>query len=186
MYSDYISSKNIEEAVASAQELAIPEFKPTLIRLGLEKAFDALETGDRDAIMGLIVSLCKKEVYSGKDIREAVDGYAAQLEDLALDVPAAPRVLGGVLGMSVAAGLMDLNGVKEPVEGVESAEPRRAFVASALHAVKEAQGVDGLKAAVKASGINVLLLFENDPEFEDHLPSARKFAEEEGLLMAVE
>ena len=186
LYSDYISSKNNEEAIASAQELAIPEFKPRLVRLGLEKAFDALEAGDRDAIMELIVDLCKSQVYTGEDIQEAVDGYAAQLEDLALDVPAAPRVLGGVLGMCVAAELMDLNAVKDRVEGVESAEPRRAFVASALHAVKEAKGSDQLRAAVKASGVDVLALFENDPEFEPHLPSAQKFAEEEGLLTALE
>lgn len=65
-----------------------------------------------------------------------------------LDTPSAPRLLGRLLGSSVA--LVGLEAVLKPAKAVESAEPRRNFVAAALLAIKVSQSVAALLGAAAA------------------------------------
>ena len=53
-----------------------------------------------------------------------------------LDAPSAPRLLGRLLGSAAASGMLGLDFVAKAGQSVESAEPRRNFVAAALLAVK--------------------------------------------------
>jgi translation initiation factor 4G len=133
------------------------------------------------AIADVIVELAVREAISGADIRNAVEGFTSELEDISLDVPAAPKILGRVMGCSAARGLLELEIASAQAEAVEAAEPRRAFIASALNAFKELNGEDKLKAAVTESGMSVAQLLEHDAEFEGHLDDARKFAADNHL-----
>ena len=61
---------------------------------------------------------------------------AQELEDLALDVPSAPALLGRLVGSSAASGLVSLDYLTDAAGACESAAPRRGFVAAALKAVQ--------------------------------------------------
>lgn len=60
-----------------------------------------------------------------------------------LDTPSAPRLLGRLLGSAAAGGLLGLDVVVKAAQPVESAEPRRNFVAAALLAVQVGWGGAG-------------------------------------------
>ena len=103
------------------------------------------------------------------------------LEDISLDVPAAPRVLGRVVGLGAGQGLFELSEAGNQAKEVEGAEPRRNFVAAALLGYKEVKGEEDMVGAVKKSGVDVAALLAKDDEFESHLPSVAEFAKESGL-----
>jgi hypothetical protein len=88
-------------------------------------------------------------------LREGLAKSVGGLEDLALDVPKAPALLGGLLGAALGAGLgpdapaepaLSLSDLTALVEPIESAEPRRALVAAALSAA--AAALDDLRISV--------------------------------------
>jgi translation initiation factor 4G len=171
----------VDEALAAAQELVVPGFGRILMAIGLDKAFNALLETERNYIVDVVLALVARGAVAPNELRSAVEECTAELEDLALDVPAAPRVLGKVMGLAAVHGLLGLDVVAGHAGAVESAEPRRAYVAEALQTVKAVKGEDGLVEAVKSSGINVEKLLESDPEFEAHLPAADAYAAEMGL-----
>lgn len=182
LFSDFISSRDLAEAVASAQELVVPGFGPVLARVGLQKAFDSLNEGEQTAIAGLIVDLAAAGAVAPADVAAAVDKFVVELEDLYLDMPTAPKVMGGVMGAAGARGLLGLDAVATQAEmAAEATEPRRVFLAAALLAFQEAQGVDKTAAAIKAAGMDLAALLERDAEFEGHLPAGAVFAKEAGL-----
>jgi hypothetical protein len=53
-----------------------------------------------------------------------------------LDVPLAPKLLGQLVGLAVAEGLLGLEALPELCKPIEPAEPRRALAAAALHWLK--------------------------------------------------
>ena len=181
LFSDFLSSNDLDEALGTAQELVIPGFGRTLVRIGLEKAFDSLVDAEQVAIGSLIVDLAVRKAISGKDIRFAVDEFTCVLADLSLDVPAAPKILGRVMGLSAAEGLLPLDVTSAMLGVVEDTEPRRAFIVATLLAFQESKGDDAVIAALQAVEMNVLDILEHDTEFEAHLQPAKTFAEEQGI-----
>jgi hypothetical protein len=181
LFSDFLASRDLAEAVGTAQELAAPGFGRVLVRLGVEKAFDSLDEAEQTALADLVVELAAAQALADKDVRDAVGAFVAELGDIALDVPAAPRVLGRVLGCAAAAGLLGLDVLAAQAGCVEDAEPRRALVAAALHAARDAGGEDKLAELARAAELDLTKLLTHDPEFEAHLPSAAAFAEAQGL-----
>ncbi len=181
LFSDYLASRSLDEAVAAAQELLVPGFGPALARTGLERAFAALDDAERGALVEVLVALAVRGALQADDLAAGAAELATELDDLALDVPSAPAVLGRALGGAAAAGLLSLAPVAEQAAGVESAEPRRAFVAAALRAVQAAGGDEAMLEAVAEGGVDVGKLFAHEEEFEGHLPPAAAFAEAEGL-----
>lgn len=133
------------------------------------------------AIADVIVTLAVREAIAAKDIRDAVEGFTSELEDVSLDIPAAPKILGRVMGCAAAHGLLGLDIAAAQAATVEAAEPRRAFIASALNSFKELNGEEKLTSAIKEHGVDVAQLLEHDTEFEGHLDDARKFAEDNQL-----
>jgi translation initiation factor 4G len=167
--------------LASAQELVVPGFGCVLVRVGVEKAFDSMVEAEQNAIADVVVELAVRDAIVGKDIRDAVGDFTSELEDISLDIPAAPKVLGRVMGCAAARGLLGLDIAAAQAGTVESAEPRRAFIASILHAFKELNGEEKLISAIKEHDVDVAQLLEHDTEFEGHLENARKFAEDNEL-----
>jgi hypothetical protein len=186
LYTDYLSSPSLDEAVGSAQELETPGFAPTLVQIGLEKAFEILGDKEQLSLVDLIAALSARGIFTGEDLRDGVGALTAGLDDIALDVPSAPRLLGRLLGSAVAGGLLGLNEVASQVKSVESAEPRRMFVAAALHAVKENAGEDALKEYCEEAKIDMNALLAADPEFDPpELPDVPIFLKAEGLEAAL-
>ncbi|PRW56412.1 eukaryotic initiation factor [Chlorella sorokiniana] len=182
LFTDYLSSPDLDEAVGTAQELEAPGFMPKLVQLGLEKAFDAVTERDQSAVVELLSALAARGVLGADDLKEGTAVLVEGLEDWALDVPAAPKLLGRLLGSAAASGLLGLDWVTKAAKHVESAEPRRAYVAAALHAVHEAGGDDALRAAVADARLDLPALLQSDPEFNDpDMPPADEFLRQQGL-----
>lgn len=182
LFTDFMSSGDVAEAVAAAQELVVPGFGRSLVRIGIEKAFDALNEIEQSAIVGLIITLAAAEsAVTPADVRAAVEEFCGPLEDISLDIPSAPRVLGRILGLMASRDLMGLDVVAAQAGNIEGAEPRRGFVAAALLAVKGAAGEPRMLELVKDGQVDVPKLFEHDAEFEGHLSGAQEFAKEQGL-----
>ncbi len=53
-----------------------------------------------------------------------------------LDIPAAPKLLGELCGLAVAEQVVELSQLPTMMEPVESAEPKRKYVAAALKHIK--------------------------------------------------
>jgi len=182
LFTDFMSSGDVAEAVAAAQELVVPGFGRSLVRIGIEKAFDALNEIEQSAIVGLIITLAAAEsAVTPADVRAAVEEFCGPLEDISLDIPSAPRVLGRILGLMASRDLMGLDVVAAQAGNIEGAEPRRGFVAAALLAVKGAAGEPRMLELVKDGQVDVPKLFEHDAKFEGHLSGAQEFAKEQGL-----
>lgn len=179
LFSDYIASPNINEALAAAQELLVPDFAKTLVIIGCEKAFDCLEEKEQNAIVEVMVELTKRGAIPKDALIDGIGEMTSMLEDLALDFPSATRILGRTLGLAAADGLVGLDVVVGQAEGTESAEPRRAFIAAALRAAKEKNGADGLTKL--CTGLKFGAALEHDPEFDGELPSAAEFLDSQGL-----
>lgn len=181
MYSDYLSSRNINEATAAAQELLVPGFGPVLVKIGMTKAFDAVNSAEQDVIAGLIVDLASRECLNPRDIQSATEEFAPNLEDISLDVPSAPRVIGIMLGGCVDKGLLGIDVVAAQAGLIEGAEARRNLFSAALKAVRDASGEDKMISLVKNGEVDVLTLLQHDAEFEPHLPDAAAYVRDEGL-----
>lgn len=137
---------------------------------------------DALALVDLLAALAARGVLGADDLKEGTAALVGGLEDIALDIPAAPRLLGRLLGAAAAGGLLGLDWAAKAVGGVESAEPRRGFVAATLRAVQDAGGDDKLQQLVGEAGLDLPKLLEADPEFDgaDVLPPA-EFLRQQGL-----
>lgn len=154
---------------------------PPQPQLGLEKAFDAVTERDQNAVVELLAALAARGVLGADDLKEGTAALVEGLEDWALDVPAAPRLLGRLLGSAAASGLLGLDWVAKAVGNVESAEPRRAYVAAALRTVQEAGGDDALRAAVADARLDLPAVLNSDPDFDGPQPPVDEFLRQQGL-----
>ncbi|GAB4821712.1 hypothetical protein N2152v2_008758 [Parachlorella kessleri] len=180
LFSDYLSSPSVDEAVATAQELDVGGFMPKLVQIGLEKAFDTPDTKQQLAVADLLAALAARGVLSADDLREGCGPLLEALEDISLDTPSAPRLLGRLLGSAAASGMLGLDFVVKTAQGVESAEPRRNFVAAALLAVKESGGEEKLVSLAKEGGFSADLL-KHEAEFDGEMPEPAEFLKDQGL-----
>lgn len=159
-----------------------PPPPPFASQIGLEKAFDALNERDQLALVDLLSSLAARGVLGGDDLKEGTAALLEGLEDIALDIPSAPRLLGRLLGAAAAGGLLGLDWPAARGGAVESAEPRRAFLAAALRAVQEAGGDDRLQQLVAEAKLDLQQLLASDPEFDPaDLPPPAEFLRQQGL-----
>ncbi len=181
LYTDYLSSNDVEEAVSAAQELVIPGFGPTLVNLGINRAYDLPSLSEQSKTASLVIELVSHNVISFDDVLGAVTKQTDILDDTMLDIPSAPKVLGEIMGTSVAKNLVSLPALISLAQGIKGAEARRGLVASALVKIKEISGQEEMTSMVRSENIDVAGLFEKDPEIEAYLPDTNDFLKEQGL-----
>jgi len=206
VFSDFLASRDAAEAASAAAELlagAPPAFGADLVRAGVARMFDEPDPASGAAVGALVAALAAGGLPGlppaaaplaaahPASLREGLAKAVGGLEDLALDVPKAPSLLGGLLGAALGAGLgpggpptpaLSLADLSDLVSPIESAEPRRALVAAALQAAASALGgVDKLAAAAAASGWSAGPALAFDEEFDGEMPSAAEFLEGAGL-----
>lgn len=150
-------------------------------QIGLEKAFDAMTEREQTSLVDLLATLAARGVLGADDLKEGTAGLMEGLEDFALDIPAAPRLLGRLLGAAAAGGLLGLDWVAGAVAPCESAEPRRAFLAAALKAAQEAGGDERVAALCQEGKLDLQQLLAFDPEFDGDMPPAADFLQQQGL-----
>mmetsp|Transcript_38153 Transcript_38153/g.113037 ORF Transcript_38153/g.113037 Transcript_38153/m.113037 type:complete len:152 (-) Transcript_38153:1086-1541(-) len=115
---------------------------------------NSLKDKECAALEALLLAMVAAAAVSPADVTAAIRTYTSMLEDLALDVPKAPRLLGGVLGAVVSAGALDVGVLPTLLEGDSGVEPKRDFAAAALRRfVASGGGAAACRAACEASGV---------------------------------
>lgn len=176
-YQEYLSVGDYKEAAACIREIqATPKADMSkVVETGLKLLLDTTKERERTALITLLQKLGEDKVLTSQQLTAALGSYTNQLEDLALDVPYAPDLLGKLTGALVNAGLASLEQLEELLKDVESAEPRRGLVASTLKAVKAKNA-----PAIKAAPASVAKLLAAD-EMDGDIPSVADFLKEAGL-----
>lgn len=185
LFTDYLSSNDVNEAIAAAQELVIPGFGKTLVDIGIKRAFDSLNATEQDQICEILSELGSRKILSGDDISSTVSRHCTILEDTMLDIPLAPRVLGTLMGNAIVKNVVDIALLGEQASSVEGAEPRRLLTATALNVIKAVKGEELMVSLVKEASMNIPKLLERDEEMESYLPTLKEFAAEQGLNMLI-
>ncbi|XP_057767205.1 eukaryotic translation initiation factor-like [Salvia miltiorrhiza] len=131
---EYFSIRLLDEALECVLELKSPayhsEFVKEAISLGLEKAPPCVEP-----VAKLVDYLFDKKVLNADDIGTGCIGYAALLEDLAIDLPKAPANFGEIIGKLVLTGGLDFKVVREVVEKVGDDYYQKAVFAAVMKIV---------------------------------------------------
>lgn len=136
---------------------------------------------DQTALVDLLAALAARGVLGGDDLKGGTEPLLAGLEDFAMDVPAAPRLLGRLLGAAVNGGLLGLDWAAKAVGGVEGGDPRRGFAAALLGAVQQAGGDEQLARLVGEAKLDLPALLACDPEFDLDKRSPEEFLQQSGL-----
>ncbi|KAL6776186.1 EIF4G1 [Auxenochlorella protothecoides x Auxenochlorella symbiontica] len=181
IFTDFLADGSFGEALAAAQDLAVPGFMRRLAEIGLARAYDARTEEEWRAVVDLLVRLGAAGQVPGADLGAAVAGLAPRLEDDAMDFRFAPAVLGTLLGRAAAGKQLGLDALDAAAGAVESAAPRRGLVAATLCALRDEAGAERLVPAVAEAGLDLAALLASDPEFDDELLEPAAFLAAQGL-----
>jgi len=181
---EYVSVGDAAEAVTCGRELeagaGAAAAGKALVQFGLEEALDAVRERDQGAVLGLLAALAAAGLVGPAQLAAGLGAYAENLEDVALDYPAAPGLLGRFAGAALATGALELPALAAMLAGVESARPRRELIAVALNAVKAAKGDAGLAAVCKGFSAAAVLAVDADIDGDEEPPAAA-FLKQHGL-----
>ncbi|KAG1679450.1 hypothetical protein FOA52_007742 [Chlamydomonas sp. UWO 241] len=154
LLAEFLQTLDAKEALVCFGELAAPaDFLPKLVEAVLEAMLNSIKDKEAPALEGLLVAMHAGEVVSPSDVEIALRTYCGQLEDLALDVPKAPKLLGSAFGAAVVGGALGLDAMQRLLEGDSGVESKREFAAEAFKKVLASAGADGLKAQCAAAGV---------------------------------
>ena len=159
VFTDFLSSDSVSDAVSAARELVIPGFGPVLVEIGINRAYDTPQAAEQAKICGLIVELVANKVVTVDDVLSTTETQAKSLAK-------------GLLQAAV------LGALASP-DAIEGAEARRGLLAAALNQVKAAHGEQAMVEAV--AGLDIAALMAKDEEFEGHLESTEEFLSSSGL-----
>lgn len=162
--SEYLSLRDVEEAMECIKELDDAAFHGTFVALCIQAAFEKREQ-DVPLIGELLAGLASKHpaLLTRAQLDEGFQKVFPNMEDIVMDHPKAAHIVGGLLGGCIAVDCMHL-GLIHPLnqEGDSSAfreflasRHGRALVVSVLTSLKKA-GVeqDRIKEIWAASGLH--------------------------------
>ncbi|EIE25379.1 hypothetical protein COCSUDRAFT_46693 [Coccomyxa subellipsoidea C-169] len=182
LFSEFLSAGDHVEALTLARELAAPGFMPKLVDMGIDALFETIRPKEHEMLTDLLVSLLRRNAYSLEDFVTGVKLKTDLLEDLALDVPKAPKLLGSLVGLAVAEGAVPAGKLVELYEKVEDTETRRRGVAEALRYVKGKVGEAKLGQLCTEGGLQVEKFLAADVEFDGpDFQDVAAFLKQEGL-----
>jgi translation initiation factor 4G len=133
----------------------------------------------RDLVAKLLAACVKQCGVDASVVKADMEAQIEQLEDIAIDVPMAPKLLGVMLAQLVVEGALEPSALGEATLKIdEGAVPtRRDFAAAALKEFKR-NGKLGLKETVARSGLDVAAALTGDEKFDGPLAA---FLEKNGL-----
>ena len=128
----------------------------------------------------LLLVACVKECgVDAKVVLGDLDEQVGMLEDVAIDVPMAPKLLGYVCASLVVEGVAEASHVAASAEKIDEGgmPTRREYVAAVLKELK-ARGKKSVGEYVKEGGIDLAKLLTGDEKFDGPLDA---FLEKNGL-----
>ncbi|KAK9820254.1 hypothetical protein WJX72_008106 [[Myrmecia] bisecta] len=182
LFDEFLSSNDTAEALNCVRDLSIPGFMPKIVEVGINKMYDSMRDKEHDMLAGLLVALAKKGAYSAEDFLTGLHTKTDMMEDLSLDIPKAPSLTAKLTARAIIDGVIGLDKLADLSEKIESAEPRRTFVALTLRAIKMGAGEERFQKLLTDSGFKAGELLKADPEFDPaDLPDVASFLKQEGL-----
>lgn len=182
----YLSTLDKKEAQECVAELAAPaDFMPKLVEAVLEAMMNSLKDKEAVALEELLMHLHIAGVLSAADVEAGLRTFAGQLEDLALDVPKAPKLLGGALGAAVLNGVLPIDAMPRLLDGESAIEPKREFAAEAFKRVAAGEDAAKLRARCEDAGVAAAAFLTADELDGPDVPSVEDWLKSEGLVDAV-
>eukprot|EP00873_Tetraselmis_striata_P008104 jgi/Tetstr1/428368/TSEL_018403.t1 len=160
MFKEYTSIFDVSEVNLCIKELNSPEFMPKL--------------------------LAKEETITAKDLKEGLKTQMDMLEDLRMDFPVAPKLLGMFYASAITEGLLSMGDLRDGCNANEdtSGESKRALAEEALKEIK-AKGGDMKKLATDA-GVKGSEFLSADPDLDPpDTPSVQDWLASQGFDIPV-
>lgn len=182
MLAEFIASNDTAEALTCVQEINAPGSGPALVRQFVEYLFDLTKEREQAMLVALVVTFLVKDAISRADFLSAMERFSKQLEDLSLDVPKAPKLLGDLVGHAVTEKALDLDVLPGLCSQSESAEPRRDFAAATFSYIKDKAGEEQLKELCTKAKLQAGQFLAAVPEIDPpDLPEPKAFLASQGL-----
>eukprot|EP00897_Mesotaenium_endlicherianum_P000326 jgi/Mesen1/10294/ME000079S09715 len=159
MLAEFVSVGDLQEALLCVQDLRappalLPGVAQDIMSFAIEGAKNARE---RDLVGRLVSFLLEKLPPAGgfpSAVEAALSALVEQLEDITLDAPQAPKIVGELMGRAVAGGAVQLSALGALLKPLEEDERlKRSFVESAAKRVEEEKGADEAKKVTEAAGL---------------------------------
>ncbi|EFJ50942.1 eukaryotic translation initiation factor 4 [Volvox carteri f. nagariensis] len=156
-------------------------YEPQVVEIGLDQMFNSLKEKEQDALLDLILHFHDAGAITSANAVDALTTYTTQLEDLSMDVPKAPQLLGRFYGSCVSRNIASLDLLPQLMEGDASVEPKRRFSGAAFKVLRSAKGDQGLAKMCGDVGLAAGTFLEADPEFDRDEPSLANWLKAERL-----
>ena len=178
MIAEFLSSADVNEAMYCVEELGGASKCGSMLTVKIvSQLVEALER-DAKTLVKLVVGLSKgsskTSCLSKDDVVNAIHEQTSQLDDLAIDVPLAPKNLGELIAGCVLDGDQLFNGegfsfsiIESLLSPVEDAMHKRSCFAFLCAAITREKGEATLVKIVKESETDLPSLLEGDPEFDE-------------------
>lgn len=183
LVTEYMQVADLKEAVLCVKELVAgakdPDALGAMTKHMVAHVVDVSTEKARDLVAKLLAACVKQCGVDASVVKADMEAQIEQLEDIAIDVPMAPKLLGVMLAQLVVEGALEPSALGEATLKIdEGAVPtRRDFAAAALKELKR-NGKLGLKETVARSGLDVAAALTGDEKFDGPLAA---FLEKNGL-----
>ena len=180
---EYLQVLDLKEAVLCVKEIVAEardaEASGAMTTAMLDRVINDSNDKTRDAVAKLLVACVKECGVDAKVVLGDLDEQVGMLEDVAIDVPMAPKLLGYVCASLVVEGVAEASHVAASAEKIDEGgmPTRREYVAAVLKELK-ARGKKSVGEYVKEGGIDLAKLLTGDEKFDGPLDA---FLEKNGL-----
>jgi len=142
---EYFSARDFEEAKLCVQELKWPDYYPEFVQNAI---ILAMEKSERhvDLVGQLLEFLYSEKTVPAKDIEAGLMLIAVDFDDVAIDIPLAPRFLGELVGRLSLAGATDFRALKDIMVKVVDKSRQKTIFDSALRIIKSSPSAGALVA----------------------------------------
>ena len=185
LLTEYMSSSDIGEALLCIKELGCSVAQlPKVIELVIATLLDNVKANEKDLLLKLLVALRTRNAVSETALVDGLKAHTATLEDLAIDVPLAPQLIGEAVAACIVEKAADLGLLKVLLEGCEGCEVKRKFTLVVL--LKMRQKALDTKALLADFGLDLAEALKADELDPPDLPSVKDFLSSKGLSSLIE
>lgn len=131
---EYLSVVDLKEAMLCVEELQSPDFHPQVVERAILMGLQGQER-DRELIRNLLEYLYSRRVVSGRDVGAGIMLVVEPLDDLAIDIPIAPRYIGDLIGTFSLSGVVDLRFLVDVIRKTEDPQVGKTLYDAALMAI---------------------------------------------------
>ncbi|CAM6091252.1 unnamed protein product [Calypogeia fissa] len=134
LLNEYFSIVDLKEAALCVKELGGPELHPQFVQFVLTVVFDKRDR-EQELVSKLFDYLYLEKILSSEAIRSGFIDSAEQLEDLAVDAPLAPKLMGKLLAGLVLSKAADISLLVEVCKKAEDDYLRRSVLGATFKAL---------------------------------------------------